>query len=106
MLLFFESVMYNNTQNDQQSEEDQSEEKQSEEEQVEDVFASFEPIKRYHLISQLMKMQNNLRTINYENTVLNMLIKFVDNVSYEHLLIIIPKLLNSIEQELKIKRKS
>lgn len=104
--------MYNDYIYEQQDDEEQQDDQQNDqqndgnEQQEEDILAPFEPIKRYHLISQLMKMQNNLRSINYENKILNTLIKFIDNVTYEHLLIIVPKLLKIIEQDLKQHKKN
>lgn len=94
MILFFESEVYNNPPPNQDDEmnSDEIPEDNFEEQMI--------PIKRYYLTTSLLKLQNNLSIINYENEILNTLITFIENISYEHLMIITPKLLEFISQDL------
>ncbi|MFW6219367.1 MAG: hypothetical protein ACOC33_00735 [bacterium] len=99
MFLFFESNVYNNSppQDNQEPEEEQSQEDAISQE----IDTSVEPMKRYYLVSKLMKLKSNLDVVNYDNPVLSVLITFIDNISYQNLVIIVPKLLEVIEQDLK-----
>lgn len=108
MFLFFESVVYNNTlfneqedQEQQDQEEQQQQEDQEQQNPLEQINAELEPIKKYYMISKLIKLQNNLSSLNYENDILNNLIQFIDNISYNHLIIIVPELLKIVDKDLK-----
>lgn len=93
MILFFESAVYNNPEPPQEKEVEKS---------PEDEFnEQITPIKRYYLISQLLRIQNNLSVLSYENIILNTIVKFIDNITYQHLIIIVPKLLEQIYSDLK-----
>lgn len=93
MILFFESEVYNNPPPNQNDEINSN----NIESTIDDTLI---PIKRYYLITSLLKLQNNLSIMNYENEILNILISFIDNISYQHLTIITPKLLEFISQDL------
>ena len=106
MFLCFESMIYNNEfiyEQEEQEQEQEGQEGQEQEEQdpYEELNTYMEPVKRYHLINQLIRLQHSLRIVNYENEILNRLIDFVDKISYDHLLIIVPKLLELIQKDVK-----
>ena len=99
MILFFESEVYNKPPPNQNDEMDSNQPQESLPPEA-TIDETIIPIKRYYLISSMLKLQNNLSVINYENQILNMLISFVDNISYDHLKIILPKLLQLISDDL------
>lgn len=101
-MLFFENVVF-----EEQDIETDDELSENPEEQAppptpeQEINQHIEPIKRYHLISELMKLQSTLNNSNFSNDILNLLVKFSDNIGYQHLLIIVPGLLASIEDQVK-----
>lgn len=58
--------------------------------------ALFIPIKRYYLIQKLHALNNKLNQLRIKNTVLSLVIDFIDSFSYESLLKISNKMIEEI----------
>ena len=101
-MLFFENVIANNPDDfsdDELDGEIPPEESAPSPEEL--INQQMEPIKRYYLISELLKVQSMLKKMNYDNDILDALIKFSDNISYVNLTIIVPNLIAIINNDLK-----
>jgi len=59
------------------------------------------PIKRYFLIKKLFALNEKLNRLRMRNDILNFVISFVDNFSYEALLIITRKIVDEIHTQVK-----
>lgn len=59
------------------------------------------PIKRYYLMQKLHSLNNKLNQLRIKNTVLSIVISFIDSFSYENLLAISNKLIEEIQMQVK-----
>jgi len=63
---------------------------------VDQTDALFVPIKRYYLIQKLYALNNKLNQLRIKNTILSLVINFIDSFSYESLLSISNKMIEEI----------
>ena len=84
---------------DDNSELDDDGDVEAEEEQV-PPFQDILPLKKYHLMQKLKNLKSRLEECNITNDDLNIILKFMNDISYDSLLSLSVNILPTIEKQL------
>lgn len=66
-----------------------------------ELFADILPLKRYYLIQRLNELRDKLEYNNIQNNDLNIILKFMNNISYSSLLALSSGIIPAVENQLE-----